>query len=168
MGLKLFKREPRGYKLQQNKKINRKSKFKKWLYRILFLLLLILLLHQFHHYDQVIEGLGRFNANQADIINTLDLKVHSLQMSNADLQSQVNAMQIKINGLEIHNQLQNQIHTVTPTEPTAHNVDVHSDLHNEVKINAPKIIDTSTMITTAAVTIITVIKGIGSFIPALH
>jgi hypothetical protein len=86
--------------MNKNKKEN---KLIKWLRRIAFLLLILLLLFQLHHFSLAIEALARFNIEQGNLIHTLQQQVHNLQVSNVDLHNQVEMMTVKINGLEIHN-----------------------------------------------------------------
>lgn len=166
MGFLCGELKPRGYNLRQsgsNKKINRKSKFRKWLWRVLFLILLILLLLQFHHYNVALEGLARFNIEQSDMIHNLQQEVHKLELSNANLQIQTDMMKVKLNGIEL-NQLHNSVQNITPMEP--HIQDIYSEVHTDSKVNIPNLVSPTTMITTAAVTIFTVIKGIASLVPA--
>jgi hypothetical protein len=134
-------------------KDNKKSRFKKWIYRLLFLLLLLLFLLAYGHLTLAIETLAKINNDQVNIINDLQQQVHSLQVHTANLQVQSDMMKVKINGLEmanIHNDLpkiDEQTHTATHA-----NLDVLKPIP---------------IITVAAMTVVTVLKGIGSFIPAL-
>jgi hypothetical protein len=142
--------------MNKNKKEN---KLIKWLRRIAFLLLILLLLFQLHHFSLAIEALARFNIEQGNLIHTLQQQVHSLQVSNVDLHNQVEMMTVKINGLEIHN----IPHTATQIKAP----DLHTEIHTESPLHIDKVVTPVTVITTTAIAVLAALKTIGSFIPVL-
>jgi cell division protein FtsB len=151
-----------GYSIVYKKTNHKKSKFKKWLYRFLFLILLILLLLMFHHFHLAIAAIARLTTEQGDMINTLQSKVHSLQLSNANLQIQADMMKVKINGLDIHNQI---IHNVL--QPQAHSVETtHNEIHTDSPLHSKSVLTPSILITTGAA-VLTILKQIVTFSPAI-
>jgi CBS domain containing-hemolysin-like protein len=131
----------------------KKSKFQKWLWRMAFLLLILLLLLMFGYFSLAIDTLVRINNDQIDTINHLQQQVHTLELHTANLQVQSDMMKVKINGLEMAN-----LHNVTPQidEQT------HTVPHANLDVLKP-----IPIVTVAAMTVVTVLKGIGSMIPAL-
>jgi hypothetical protein len=156
-------------------KNKKKNKFWKWIKRILFFILLVLLFLEFNHFIMAIEALRNVNADQINIINDLAHKVHDLQLSNANLQIQTDMMKVKINGLEV-------IHNVSQ-QPAIHN-SVHNALNNIQSQPAPQvnIMDTISssvhngisdattqvaVVTTTLIAVFGVLKSMASFIPIL-
>jgi hypothetical protein len=130
---------------------NKKSKFKKWLYRALFIALILLLLLQLHHYDTALDTLAKLNVEQSNDIHNMQKELHSIQLQDLKIQSDVSDLKLKING-----QFQD-IHNDIPSP------DLHKD--SKVHINA---FTPASIVTTTTVTILTLVKGITSLIPAFN
>lgn len=133
-------------------KNKKKSKFSKWLYRTLFLILILLLLLQLEHFTLAIERLQDINNDQMNMINNLQSHVHSLEVSNANLQIQNEMMKVKINGIIQH--------------PIIHNEPQNYSIHNESH-NISKVVTGVGMAATTAITVFTVIKHLFMFSPVL-
>jgi CBS domain containing-hemolysin-like protein len=131
----------------------KKNKFQKWLWRMAFLLLILLLLLMFGYFSLAIDTLIRINNDQIDTINHLQQQVKSLELHTANLQVQSDMIKLKINGLEV-----SQIHNVTPQ------IDKETHTVPHTTLDALKPIP---MITVAAMTVVTVLKGIVSFVPVI-
>lgn len=131
----------------------KKSKFLKFLYRTLFLILIILLLLQFEHFTLAIERLQNINDTQMNMINDLQSHVHSLEVSNANLQIQNEMMKVKINGIIQHPIIHNEV---------PQNYSIHNDSHN-----ISKVVTGVGMAATTAITVFTVIKHLFMFSPVL-
>jgi CBS domain containing-hemolysin-like protein len=135
----------------------KKSKFQKWLWRMAFLLLILLLLLMFGYFSMAIDTLVRINNDQIDTINHLQQQIHRLELHTANLQIQNDMMKVKINGIESY-QLHNSLHNVTPQ------IDEQTRTVPHTSLDALKPIP---IITVAAMTVVTVLKGIGSLLPTL-
>ncbi|MED3562388.1 hypothetical protein [Bacillus xiapuensis] len=141
--------------------VKKRSRLWKWIKRLLFFILLWLLFLEFNHIHMALAALQQMNADQANLINDLAHKVSSLQSTDINIQDQIESLKIRLNGIEF-NQLHN-VNTATPIEPhtvTPESIHKASVLH----ISNP-VMNSTNIIVTTAVTVLSVLKGIGSLIP---
>ena len=129
-----------------------KGRFRKWCWRFIFLILILLLLLDLNHINLALDTLAKLTIDHGDTLNSLQNEIHNLEVQNTDLQSQVEGLTLKING-EVHN-----IHNEIPK----------TEVHNVSTIHTPSIFTPASMITTTTVTVLTLLKGIASFIPVLQ
>jgi hypothetical protein len=130
---------------------NKKSKFRKWLYRVAFILLILLMLLQLHHYDTALDALAKLNVEQSDTINHMQKELHNIELNDLKIKSDVSDLKLKINGqfTDIHNDIPSP--------------DLHKD--SKVHINA---FTPASIVTTTTITILTLVKGITSLIPSFN
>ena len=155
--------------------VKKRSRFWKWVKRILFFILLWLLFLEFNHFILAIEALRNVNADQISIINDLAQKVHNLELSNANLQIQADMMKVKINGLdvihnvsqqpEIHNSVHNALNNIqTETVPQTNVIDtISNSIHNGISDATTQ----AAVLTTTIIAVFGVLKSMASFIPIL-
>jgi hypothetical protein len=110
------------------------------------------MLLQLHHYDTALDALAKLNVEQNHTIDSMQKELHNIDLHNQVIEHKLDGIQLKING-----QYQD-IHT-TETIPQP---DLHKKLHN-VSAFTP-----ASVITTTTVTILTLVKGITSLIPAFN
>lgn len=140
----------------------KRNRLWKWIKRIAFFILLWLLFLEFNHLQLAIDALQQINLDQANVIKDLAHSVSNLQSTDVNIQDQIESLKIRLNGIEF-NQLHN-VNTGTPIE--VHNEapeSIHKD--NSLHISNP-VMDSTNIIATTAVTILSVLKGIGSLIPS--
>lgn len=132
---------------------NKKSRFRKWIYRCAFILLILLMLLQLHHYDTALDTLAKLNIEQSNDLHNIQKELHSIQLQDLKIQSDVSELKLKINGQfqDIHNDI---------PQPDLHKK--HSVVHS-VSLFSP-----ASAITTTTVTILTLLKGITSLIPSFN
>jgi hypothetical protein len=130
----------------------KKSKFRKWLYRVAFVLLILLMLLQLHHYDTTLDALAKLNVEQSNDIHNMQKELHSIQLQDLKIKSDVSDLKLKING-----QFQD-IHNDIPSP----------DLHKDSKVHSVSAFTPASIVTTTTVTVLTILKGVTSLIPAFN
>lgn len=132
---------------------NKKSRFKKWLWRLLFIVLILLMLLQLHHYEIALDTLAKLNVDQSTDIHNMQKELHSVELQDLQIKHQLDGLQLKINGeyQDIHNDI---------PQPDLHKK--HSDVHS-VSAFTP-----ASIVTGTTVTVLMILKGITSLIPALN
>lgn len=132
---------------------NKKSKFKKWLYRLLFAVLILLMLLQLHHYDTAIDALAKLNVEQNHTIDSMQKELHNIDLHNHIVEHQLDEIKLKINGSEV---------------PSTHNEIPHTDLHKDSKVHTISLFSPASVISTTTVTVLTLVRGIASLIPVFN
>jgi hypothetical protein len=145
--------------------VKKRNRFWKWVKRILFFILLWLLFLEFNHLQLAIDALQQINLDQANVIKDLAHSVSNLQTTDVNIQDQIESLKIRLNGIEF-NQLHN-VNTVTPIESP--HIDTSESVHKDhsLHLNNP-VMDSTNIIVTTAVTVLSVLKGVGNLIPLLH
>jgi poly(3-hydroxyalkanoate) synthetase len=110
------------------------------------------MLLQLHHYDLALQELAKLNIEQNDTIHNMQKELHNIELRDLQIKSDVSDLKLKING-----QFQD-IHNEKMPSP---------DLHKKHDVHITTFSPTS-IITTTTVTVLTLLRGISSLIPAFN